>query len=344
MTPHVSAYNLDWQKDASTLWGIPLNPTGEMYTTEFIMETINDLGITRARLLGILLQICCNTIMMFMFANNFRISLNVVKCMPHFISGWCCLISASLGISWGLSVIAFAFDVFNCRIIIWFFALLILLSSLCNSAIVLQKVYLVFVKSKLVLVMGIILVLPQIVLLPLSLRLSYVTMDIQGGCGAKFHYLMPIYWFATTIPINLLFSATFSVIAYKQYKKYGSDAWRRLTRKGIQTMCLVVACNISCATCIVIQVAGDFSEMFFIVDWWVMPCVHALSTDLFSFTPIRLVTSTVLSIHCNAGGKRTFRSSHQGDARSTIQTMTKDNDIVELTQAEIYSEIGSKWH
>jgi hypothetical protein len=78
---------------------------------------------------------------------------------------------------------------------------------------------------------------------------------------------MPIYWFTATIPINLLFSATFSIIAYRNYKQYGSDAWKRLAREGIQTMCLVVACNVFCALCIALQVVGDFSGMFFIFDW-----------------------------------------------------------------------------
>jgi hypothetical protein len=262
-----NGYNLDWQKNATTLWGIPLNPTGEMYTTEFIMETPNDIDSIRARLVSISMQIFCNMIALCIFTNNFRISFSTIRYPPHFIAGWCCLISAFLGVSWGMSMVVFAFDVLKCRIMVWYLALLILLSSLCNCVIVLQKVYLVFLKNKLVLSLGIILMLPQFALLPLSLHLSYASMDIEGGCGVKSHYLMPIYWFTATIPINLLFSATFSIIAYRKYKEYGSDAWKKLAREGIQIMCLVVTCNVFCAFCIVLQAAGNFSGMFFILDW-----------------------------------------------------------------------------
>jgi hypothetical protein len=69
------------------------------------------------------------------------------------------------------------------------------------------------------------------------------------------------------VPLNVLFSTIFSHVAYKQYRLFGSDAWRRLAKDGIQTMCLVTACNIICGLIMIFEIGGDFSQLSVAVDW-----------------------------------------------------------------------------
>ena len=78
---------------------------------------------------------------------------------------------------------------------------------------------------------------------------------------------MPWVWFGAAMPINVLFSSVFSHVAYKQYRIFGSDTWKRLTRDGIQTMCLVVACNVICVLILLFEIGGDLSEVSYAVDW-----------------------------------------------------------------------------
>jgi hypothetical protein len=92
---------------------------------------------------------------------------------------------------------------------------------------------------------------------------------------------------ATDTPINVIFSVIFIRVVYQQYRKFGADAWIRLAREGIQTMCMVVAVNIFCMLGTLFDAAGTFSPYFFVID-----CI---------------LTSVLLVHHCST----TFKTSSQ---------------------------------
>ncbi|KAI8048516.1 hypothetical protein BDF22DRAFT_702577 [Syncephalis plumigaleata] len=273
------ARELEWTDKAEQLWGVPLHPSGELYIYEYVIEESADIPTAHAKLASLYVQTVLNVLISAIFANNLLISIRMVISRPSLLSGWCCFIPALFGVGWTTVVMLYMFDELNCRRAIWYFIIAVALSSISNSTIILQKAYLVLLKQTWVLTLGFLLMIPQVAFMPFFLAMSWATTELDGGCAVHYSKLVPLYWFGVTIPINILFSAIVSYIAYKQYKKYGSDAWKRLTRDGIQTMCLVVLFNIICAACILFKVGNNYSDMFFVADW--------------------LTTSTILVYHCN---------------------------------------------
>jgi len=57
------------------------------------------------------------------------------------------------------------------------------------------------------------------------------------------------------------------LVVYRQYRQFGSGAWKRLMRDGIQTMCLILLTNIVCTLLVTFEVIGLASDLFFVVDW-----------------------------------------------------------------------------
>jgi hypothetical protein len=78
---------------------------------------------------------------------------------------------------------------------------------------------------------------------------------------------VPFYWFGAVGSVNLLFSAIFCWVTYKQYRQFGSDAWRKLAHDGIQTMCMVTVCNIISYCIILVDTGGSFADILFPLDW-----------------------------------------------------------------------------
>ncbi|KAI9595452.1 hypothetical protein BDF19DRAFT_71700 [Syncephalis fuscata] len=239
--------DMDWRHNATRLWGIPLHPSGEAPLYSFIAAVPNDRHDAQARLFAIYTQTIINLLASLIFISNLAISIRMVLNRPQFLSGWCFLISSLFGAGWFVIVVPYFFEILNCRETIWYILTAFSVVSIGNSIVILQKAYIVLLKQRWVLVVGIILILPQLGFTPFVITVSYITFKKHGGCVANYPISMPLYWFGVTIPVNILFSGIFSYIAYQQYKTFGSEAWRRLTRNGIQIMCLVVFCNIICA-------------------------------------------------------------------------------------------------
>jgi hypothetical protein len=111
------------------------------------------------------------------------------------------------------------------------------------------------------------LILPQLGYPLASFKSSVFTLETHGGYVSNYLPFLSWYWFGAVAPLNISFYAVFSYVVYKQYKLCGSDAWRRLARDGIQTTCLVIACNTICIFIIILEISGDFSEMSVPADW-----------------------------------------------------------------------------
>ncbi|KAI9596804.1 WD40-repeat-containing domain protein [Syncephalis fuscata] len=174
---------------------------------------------------------------------------------------------------------------------------------------------------------GVFFILPQLTFLAIVIIFCPITLDDISGCVINYPHFLPWYWLGVAAPINAFFSAVFSYIAYRQYRLYGSDAWKRLARDGIQTMCLVVLCNVVCGICIIFKVGGNFSEMFFLADW--------------------SLNSTILVQHCSSmrrvkslsNSKKSAETPKTSQSRksNTIPT-TKDLEKHEFTKANSTSK------
>ncbi|KAI9595431.1 hypothetical protein BDF19DRAFT_496221 [Syncephalis fuscata] len=272
--------DIDWRHNATRLWNVPLHPSGEILLYNFITAVPNDIHTTRTRLFTMYAQIVINMFIMSIFMPNLAKSIRMIANRPQFLSGWCCLVPALFGVGWLVYIFTYLFEKTCCREAVWFAFTASSFSSVSNSIIVLQKAYIVLLKNQWVVAVGILLILPQLGFILLGIKLTYVTMDNSGMCLAHYSSSVPLYWFGVTIPVNILFSGIFSYVAYQQYKAFGSEAWKRLARNGIQVMCLVVFCNIICAICVLFKVGNSYSQMFFVLDW--------------------CVTSTILVNHCSS--------------------------------------------
>ncbi|RKP26735.1 hypothetical protein SYNPS1DRAFT_21559 [Syncephalis pseudoplumigaleata] len=258
----------EWTKNATRILGIPLHSLGELLLPDYIMEAADDQQLLRERLSGTYRQLLLNLLAGHLFAYNCWLAVKMLATHRRSVPGWLCLLPAALGMAAGIVAALSVFPVgLSCRRISWYVGFAMVMAIICNSAIVLQKAYLVLYRQRWVLFVGTLLLLPQLGFMYVAWMLSPVTVAADTGCVVNYAPFLPWFWFGSTAPINLLFMGIFSHVAYKQYRRYGSDAWRKLARDGIQTMCLVVLCNIVCACGMVLQLGGKFSEMFFLVDW-----------------------------------------------------------------------------
>ncbi|KAI9591691.1 hypothetical protein BDF19DRAFT_454303 [Syncephalis fuscata] len=257
-----------WIKNATRLWGIPLHPRGELSIDEYYLEVVGDMKQERIRMLSTFTH---NIMVLFascIFVRNFILSTGVVIRQRRSFPAWLCWIASLGGLVFATESVMLILDAgVNCRMLIWSTWYGMPWAQFFNSAILLQKAYLVLCRQKWILYIGIPMLFPQLLHGPIVMYYSYITTDPAGFCGMHFPPFVPMCWFGVIVTINTFFSIIFYRVAYKQYRIFGADAWRRLANDGIQYMCLVALCNILCCTFIVSEVAGNYTDIFFPIDW-----------------------------------------------------------------------------
>ncbi|RKP08024.1 hypothetical protein THASP1DRAFT_23911 [Thamnocephalis sphaerospora] len=264
---HDALLGKDWEKHAERLWGIPLHPLGEMSTFEYMMAAQGDLQEMRARSLGAYMQHVINAMGNYIFFRNVIVSLKMLYRRPYTLATWCCLIQSLAGVAYTLYALALPMPGGpSCRSVLWNIGIGLAISPICVSITLLQKAYIVHNRSRWLLITGIILMLPQ----PLVTYYAWTSPAVMvpvTACLSLYPAYFPWIKLATDAPINMVFSAAFLTVVYRQYCLFGSGAWRRLMRNGIQTMCLVVISNFICMLAAALSLLGPLSEMFIVLDW-----------------------------------------------------------------------------
>ncbi|RKP26610.1 hypothetical protein SYNPS1DRAFT_21661 [Syncephalis pseudoplumigaleata] len=292
----------EWLQHATYFWGIPLHPLGEVDTVAFMNELPDNLALTRDRVIGLQFQTASVLLATFIFIRNLRITIRMVMSRMRTLSAWFCFVPALLGTLFGLTVVyALLFSGLNCRKLLWLSGIVNTIAMMCNSGVLLQKAYLVLCRQRWIAIFGTLFTLPQLGFLVIVMVCCPITVEPLLGCVLYYPSYLPLYWFFASVPISLFFSAIFSYVAYRQYSMFGSDAWKRLARDGIQTMCLAVLCNIVCGIIIVFQIGGNYAIMFYVADW--------------------LLTSTILLNHCQNMRKA-----------SRLSNRPKTQNIINLSQ------------
>ncbi|KAI9596913.1 hypothetical protein BDF19DRAFT_437188 [Syncephalis fuscata] len=199
---------------------------------------------------------------------------------PYSIIFWCCFIPSVLGIINSLIGIFMLLNFFgNCRIMVWIILFNISFTMISNSLILLQKAYLVLCRQRWILYISTPFIMAQLFFAPIIIYYSFSTLEEKVGCID--YYPQPIlwYWFLINVPINILFSYIFCHIALKQYRLFGSDAWKKLARDGIQAMTLATLCNTLFSIFSIMPISKAYSDDFFIIAWWVMigNCLYKLT-------------------------------------------------------------------
>jgi hypothetical protein len=255
-----------WEENADTLFGIKLYPGGEYNAIEFMEKLNGDMEAMRNFHFNMGRQTAANVICILLFFRNLRISLRMISKRPDVLAGWCCTIQSIAGLTMLFACISIALPSgCSCRELIWVGSVCLTISPWCTGAVLLHKAYLVHNRNKWLLAIGIILLLPQVYTW-YALWVMPSVLDPSLGCLAVYPDDLPIIKMAIDTPINVIFSVIFIRVVYQQYRKFGSDAWARLAREGIQTMCFVVVVNVFCMFAIFFEIAGTFSAHFFIID------------------------------------------------------------------------------
>ncbi|KAI9594993.1 hypothetical protein BDF19DRAFT_443090 [Syncephalis fuscata] len=256
--------NREWEKNATRLYGIPLHPLGELNIYDVILRNHNGQkptkALIRARLSGFYLQFIINLAIAIIFCYNLRKTIRAVRYDSKSLAGWCCLLTSLLGVSLTATcAVILLSDTLGCRTFVWSGIWIITISVFINSIVVLQRAYLALRRNRWILTIGVLSILPQLGSGINSMIYSPAVTADAVGCVVDYPPIVSWIWVATTTP-------------------FGSDAWRRLARQGIQTMCLVVLCNLICISFLLTSSFGGFSEYFFSIDW--------------------VITSTILANYC----------------------------------------------
>jgi hypothetical protein len=253
-------------ENAKTVAGIKILPAGETNLVDYIMST-EDLDEMRLRTKGVLLQLIVDTTVCYIFIRNLILSIRRLYSNPTMLATWCCLIQAAAGIAFSIHAILMALPTgATCRHVIWNVAIGLAVSPVCVGIVLLHKAYLVHDQKLWILIVGSILLLPQIAI-PVIIWMSPAGVIPVTGCFSYYPLYFPFLKLALDLPINILFSVAFIIVVYRYYRRFGSSAWGHLMRNGIQIMCLVVFTNVFFMFLAAFEVFGLFSEMMFILDW-----------------------------------------------------------------------------
>ncbi|KAI9592258.1 hypothetical protein BDF19DRAFT_452343 [Syncephalis fuscata] len=258
---------VEWIKNATTLWGIPLHPLGELDLYDFYTQTIRESPEKHHSMAGGKLQVIFTIIVLSIHVRNFIVSSKMIASSPHSLAPWCCLISAFLGFVAGSTYIfAFLGLLLKCRVVVWLVLFKLALVYFFNSLILLQKAYLVLYRKKWIIYISIPFMLMQLGFGVFSIYFSYVKLEAEADCTLHYCIYLIYYWLVISIPLNVFFSVIFSRVAFQQYSVYGSDAWKRLARDGIQAMCLAVFCNLFFCALLMFQIGKSRSDNCFVLD------------------------------------------------------------------------------
>ncbi|RKP10732.1 hypothetical protein THASP1DRAFT_27487 [Thamnocephalis sphaerospora] len=258
----------NWTQNATRLWNIPLYPLGELNAIDFAMQAQGNLNEMRMRSRGTLVQIIFSTITNWVFMYSIASSVRMLYRRPSIAAG-CCLLQAISGVIYSMTVVSFALPGGpSCRQLLWVASVALSISPICVGATLLQKVYLVHGRRTWLVVVGTLLLLPQ-PLFPYYIWTSPATMMSSTGCLTRYPSYLPWLKLAMEMPINIAFSVAFIMVVYRQYRQFGSEAWGRLVRNGIQTMCAIVLSNFFCMLCAAFELGDYLSEMFFVLDWMI---------------------------------------------------------------------------
>ncbi|RKP09139.1 hypothetical protein THASP1DRAFT_29061 [Thamnocephalis sphaerospora] len=299
----------NWEANATRQWGIPLHPLGELDAVSYVMQAQGNIMEMRTRTRGVFIQLLVNTLLAYMFAHNFTLAMRMAYRRPCILAGWYCLLQAVTGLLYTITVMLYAVSGgLSCRHGLWILGIEVAISSICINIALLQKAYLVHNHSKWLLVTGVILLLPQ----PLVVYFFWTSPAIMVpvvACLSYYPSYFPWIKLALDAPINVLFSVAFLVAVYRQHRLFGSAAWARLVSNGIQTMCIVVVSNIACMLAAVLEVFGLFSVIFMPLNW--------------------AITSMLLVHHCTSmrvasAGSHTPRTENAIQGFLQIKTVTSD--------------------
>ncbi|RKP07238.1 hypothetical protein THASP1DRAFT_30942 [Thamnocephalis sphaerospora] len=216
--------------------------------------------VARLQTRGIYAQFVMSCAATWVFVRNARIAIRYLRHNTCDTLAWCVAIQAFVGCIFGFY---FAYGFLlpsgpSCRACIDFTIVGLATSATCINVILLRKAYAAH-GSKLI-------------------HLSDHD-HAKRWLRRPLPSLFPWMKLALEVPANLVFSAAFLAVVARQYRRSRSECWLYLEREGIAIMCLVVGSSLICAICAVLELLGDWSDMFWVGDWVVSSLLLVYHVD-----------------------------------------------------------------
>ncbi|KAI8050433.1 hypothetical protein BDF22DRAFT_694952 [Syncephalis plumigaleata] len=255
-------------------WGVFLYPPGERNLADFFVETSDNLEDQRKCLFGVQTGIALMVVILYLFVHNLFIACRMTMRRPRSIISWCCLAATGSAIINGtLVALAMLGVAFNCRNVVWGTGTSMSIGFLCNGLILLHKAYLVSCRQKWIIYVSIPFILTEMLYMLVLTHVTFTSFDVNIGCAMFYPPAFLWFWAGAVAPLNILFSMIFCRVAYRQYRLFGSDAWKRLARDGIQTLCIAALSNTACCLLIVTHFGRTNTDFFLVTDWAIVTTV-----------------------------------------------------------------------
>ncbi|RKP08166.1 hypothetical protein THASP1DRAFT_30028 [Thamnocephalis sphaerospora] len=271
--------------------GIQLNETingitevdslGLMNGYDYLIQATHDTGEARRRSASLYLQLAMNVVIFYLFTRNFIHALQLTIRRPHRLASWCCLIMTLTGFVFET---AFALPFVlpggpSCRSVIRFAGIGLATSSMSVNTLLLQRAYLAHQRNKVLLAAGILLILPAPSIIFVLWEQAHVSISPDHGCYAGYPSFFPYLRMLLDVPVNMVLSFSFLAVVYRQYRRFGSPNWGRLTRNGMILMLVVVVSNLLCLTGNALNLLGPANDVFFTIDWIITTTLSVRDTE-----------------------------------------------------------------
>ncbi|KAI8058212.1 hypothetical protein BDF22DRAFT_739615 [Syncephalis plumigaleata] len=273
----------------------------DLSALDFLAQSA-DLNEARFRFKGNSIQTFATVIVTYLFFWNTWRSLRLLYINPRSIVNWCCFVQSFWGAARVFITIANLFtSKGNCSMAIWMSLTGLTASAVCTLICMLSKAYMVQMRDKRILWMG-------ILFIPLVLSSAVIfafkgapLMTKQGVCIGVIPSWLPLTRAIVEVSVNGVFSYIFLRAVIQQYRVFGSRCWDKLKSDGIFYLLCVAASSILCAILMATEALGAMSETLFLVDWLVASTLlihqyQGMRTALHSNRPITQHQAFVTSI------------------------------------------------
>ncbi|KAI8048639.1 hypothetical protein BDF22DRAFT_701872 [Syncephalis plumigaleata] len=220
------------------------------------------------RSIGVHIQLVVATVFLVVTLRNLYHTIRLLIRFPYKLSGWCCMYAMTTGIPHHFPYGA------PCKAVIWSGFLLVITTSFSLNLILIERAYLACQRNR---------------------KFAIITRNYHfGPASGCFTFSQPFMYYLRIIfdtPPNLLPSLIFIRVIYRQFKKRGVKAWRRLAREGTIVMLLVAFSNMIAIVVFASGILKNLSIIAYKLDWLFTSTVLVESTINLSNTVQRTTTT-----------------------------------------------------
>ncbi|KAI9595000.1 hypothetical protein BDF19DRAFT_88960 [Syncephalis fuscata] len=213
--------------------------TGDINISEYIWQMHDDKTNLQRRYVNFnYLLVLIVTMAVIFIRNTIGVGIIAIK-YPYKLAPWCCFFANISGaiIAVGISTPAFFAHGPSCNTLVWAVVAVLPFSSTLINIMLFERAYLAFRRSLWFLLLGILfIVIPGPTYFIAARWSSTPRLNERYGCYLDYPQYLAYIRLVVDLPCNIVCSVVFSIVIYRQYKRYRDDCWKHLARNGIITM------------------------------------------------------------------------------------------------------------